>query len=472
MSLKVDQYWIVGRPDLADSLVWQVINWASQSSGWNPTTEQRSKIADLSLELQSKYDSASEGYAAFATEIIDSVLNRIYPYLAQYSKDGNVEISLDRTKSHSRDEGDFIIYDIQAKKSEEEPVDPLEGETIPIDENPFPLPTRIDETTEPIPAGTPGNPYGPMFPGVPFNPYDPFAREPSPYVPRNTEPKKTFDPSGESENDIPISSRPTYSDDDVRSLPVVGVNDRESEIPISGEEEGEGEEDEGEDEGEGEGEGEGKTEEPKEEAVSDELLDLLNKILQEIINQGSLTRDALRETQLTSQGILSEIQAGLENVISTLVSTTSDIASAITNSVKSLVSSIETVFSDTIDGITKGFTGLVAAIGEKLDSMMDTFKTLEWFPSESLSEILHISVGPLDSPYLSVLESLVSTVGFLVDPLGAVSDSIDKQSKNFTDSIETWFSVEPESVQHWICEFFGMAESLKDACPWLGKERS
>lgn len=463
--LTVQTGWIVGTPDSASQLVTQIVTWVTLNTPWVPDESALQDIENLRREVMTAYDIEGEGYCAFATQIVDSVLNRLYPYLIEVSKDTGAKISSSREKALDGDDNQIVKYTLVTTYDEDQPKDD-QGNGLPnIEGNPFPLPTEITPSpVTPIP-GSPNPVYEPLYPGLPYNPLDPLSRESNPYPPRNEQPNVPFTPGDTNVPGSPIQERPTYGEpvEDYRemleSLP------RSGEIELTGspvvdtekppEENQTGEEEETEEE-----------EKDEEEKLPDELIPLLKRILYEIENQGTLTRQALTESVLSILGGMAEQTSALHSGIATseelLGKVIANNAAAEQGILKEILSALE----DAQGASDDTESDLLALLGESLDEVADWIKQ----GLRAVSNAVDSGLDGVKSALASIGGILESGFDALAEAvthgLTAVKDSMAEGNKAWMDWIANAFEFNPDDFSKYLCAFLTEIEKCKE-CGYL-----
>ena len=465
-TLTVETGWIIGTPDSASQLVSKVVGWVTLNTAWNPDEAAWKDIESLRTEIMTVYDIPNEGYCAFATQIIDSVLNRLYPYLITYSRDSGAKISSDRKKGLDAEQTPIVEYTIEAA-FDGEPVNDDNGEPLPnIEGNPFPKPGEIaDSTVTPIP-GTPQPEYSPVYPGLPYNPLDPFSRELNPYPARNEQPNIPYSPGDTNVPGSPITERPTYEAPSDSYIPLIDSLPRAGEISLEGIPKEGSEKEKPNEENPPSEEKPPTEEEPAEPEIPDELIPLLKRILYEIENQGTLTRESL------AAGVLSITASLLDQ----------------SKALQSSMGSAEELLEKVIENNGKAQQGL-------LQSILDELKEAQGEPESTLDSLLSLlgesldEVGELlESGYKAVrnaVETGLETVGNALGAMGslleagfesvsnavengleAVSKKIEKGGADFMSWLGAAFEFSPDDFSKYLCQFLTAIESCKD-CNYL-----
>ena len=463
--LTVQTGWIVGTPDSASHLVTQIVAWVVQNTPWVPDSKALEDIESLRKEMMEAYEIPGEGYCAFATQIVDGTLNRLYPYLIQVSRDSGVRIESSREKTKDEDENPVVKYTINTTYGEDQPEDD-QGNPLPnIEGNPFPLPNEIDPTTVLPIAGSPTPVYSPVYPGVPYNPLDPLSREPNPYPAREDQPNIPYVPGETSVPGSPIYERPAYEGGGTEYGVILDQLPRADEISLEGVTPGEEPEEPEEPEQPGEGEEPEEPEEPEKE-VPDELISLLKRILYEIENQGSLTRNALAESVVSILSGLATQTTALQQGIDSSEALLGKVITNTGEAEQALLKEILSELQESQEEPEKVEDSLLGVLGESLDEIgewiKDGLNAVRNAVDSGLDQVgtaLTSIGGILESGFDAITEAVSNS-------LTALKESITSGNKAVMDWLGTAFEFNPEDFSKYLCAFLTEIEKCKD-CNYL-----
>ena len=465
-AITVKTGWIVGTPDSASQLVTQIISWVALQTAWVPDLEALEDMERLKKEVMENYDIPGEGYCAFATQIVDATLNRIYPYLIELTTERTIRIDSERKKILDADDEQAVEYTLIVTLEETPPTDE-EGDPLPnIEGNPFPLPNEISPTPIVPIAGSPTPVYEPTYPGLPYNPLDPLSREPNPYPAREDQPSIPYAPGDTNVPGSPIQERPSYEQPDESYRELLDSLPRASEINLEGIPNPEGGA-ETPDAGETETPDAGETETPdEEEKIPDELIPLLKRILYEIENQGSLIRDDLTKSVLSILGGMSEQTAALQGTITTTEELLGKVISNNSLTEQALLKSIVDQLKDKQEEPEDALSSLLTMLGEALD------ETGEWIKS-GFKAVANAADSGLDAVQNGlrsiggILESGFDAVAEAVsNGLTSLKESIAAGNKTFLDWLASAFEFNQDDFSKYLCAFLTEIEKCKE-CGYL-----
>ncbi len=465
-TLTVETGWIVGTPDSASQLIEKVIGWVRLNTNWTPDESASKDLDNLKREIMMAYDVPGEGYCAFATQIIDGVLNRIYPYLIEFSAKTGTEIKSDRKKALTEDEIPVIEYTLTSKPGEAAQTDE-QGNPVPnIEGNPYPKPNEISETpVTPIP-GSPLPEYSPVYPGVPYNPFDPLAREINPYPLRSNQPAIPYVPGEPSLPESPITERTTYESPNDGYRELLDSLPRAGEISLEGLPETEENEQNEENEENEENESPPNGEEENEDKIPNELIPLLKRILYEIENQGTETRQALLESVLS---ILDGMKKQTDTLHSGLTNSEELLGRVIENNAeaeRAILKEIQSQLEKAQKEPEETENALLSLLAESLDNVSDWIKS--GFNAvrnaiesglEGVGKSIASIGGILESGFDAVAEAITNSITSLKDSLAA-------GNKTFTDWLSSAFEFNPDDFSKYLCAFLTEIEKCKE-CGYL-----
>ena len=471
-NLTVDTQWIVGEPSKGVQLAEQVENWVTQQTGWFPVESQQREIDGLFEEIRTKYEHGSEGWFAFATEIVDAVLNRLYPYLINYSQDANYKITSDRKEVLTPELDRVIVYTLDGVPSGNPKPDEGESKPPEADSNPFPRPPEIDPSTVPIPPGSPIDPYGPEFPGLPYDPLNPLQREPNPYPPRQEQPNIPFQPGQPVNPDSPIQERPPYQFNENRDLPPVVFPPRSGEIqiqPIPSETtEGEG------------GEpppGEDQTppvtgEENPPPQQGDDISKLLLAILQEIIRQGGLNRSALQDAVLAIQGTIVQQGVTQDEAIQAASELIADSLGNDLDATNYLLTDIKGIIQKAYDDQERIEGELTGTLEKGLTDAVDAAQEIEDALRNRIGDALDDTNSALTDIYNALISGLPAIAENIIGLGETVVSGYLQGVKQTLDFITTATEFNVDDINHYICEFLTALGKIKNECSWFAGKAS
>ncbi|MCK9593789.1 MAG: hypothetical protein M0Q91_17455, partial [Methanoregula sp.] len=421
----------------------------------------------LTQEVLTKYEHGAEGYYVFTTQVVDSTLSRMYPYLVNYAKENYLKIQAGRTEELIDGVQQVVVYTLGVTPAGEEEPEEGEEETPLAPDNPYPLSPEIDPSTVPIEPGTPVDVTPPDFPGTPYDPKHPTRRERSPYVPRTDEPDIPWLPGGWTNPDSPIQrGDPVEVQDRLDRL--IDTLPRAGEVEISfpsTSEPGEGEPSE-EEPSENEPEEGEPTEEQPDESTAD-IEALLQRILDEIIRQGALTRQTILDTVGSLQQTVASVEIGITDTLAAVALWLGDIITNAATEQTVVLTDIKELISDAqsqTDDIIEEDKGI---IGEAIETASE-------FLGDAVDTIGSLISGTLEG-IISVLETIESTIAAGLAALGeGIIDSITgfydiyfQAQEALLKFITDGLTLEPEDINKYLCQFLSAVSNIKNECSWL-----
>lgn len=427
-------------------------------------------IESLTKAILKKYINTNGNISVFAYEIIDSVCNYYYPYFVQYAYDENQEISLTRTEEKNSSGIETIIYEIKLGDDGEGEYDPESGYENPVSDNPFTLPDGLPIAPHPLPPNyTPSNPGNET--GRPtYNPTNEENRESGTGGNRLDEPSLTntgnnnYYPPRQQYNDTNDPIRfPQFSDSE--------LDDRLSELPATSDNEvtlppgRTGNDNEDDDE-----EDENNNENNNNNEIPSDILGVLEKILQEIINQGTLTRQAILNAANQTNDALSEIEKTIEAMEKTLVEAVENSIKSQTDEITGLINSSTKEISNSIDKITNSINESEKSNKSLVDSILTGLSAAIDSSTKLLGEIIDGTGDGIAKAFSTATSLLEITLSGLESATVKVGENILKLGSNVTETVASWFEISEEDFMVWVKKFVEFTLSTRESFNTLKSE--
>ena len=406
-KLLVDDLWIVGEPAKGVQLASSVVQWVRENSGVEYTPEFSNDMDRLLEEVRTKYEHGAEGYYAFATQIIDSVLARAYPYLAKWAASNGKRVRATRKTELIDGVQRFVIYSLVVTDADQPEEGPPTGTEGNIDDNPFPLDPVIDPSLVPADPDSPYDSQPPPFQGLPYDPLNPLRREPSPYVPRGDQSDIPYQPGGWFDPESPIQDgEPGSNESRQPRIDSLLPRANEFDIPLANNSDSNNPPD-------NENpptDGEPPTDEnppPEKPADTSRIESILLAILQEIIRQGSLTRDSIGDAVGALTNEIRGSTITLEQAIEASTNLLADSLDIQTDAVQSTLSEMKGILEKTYAEIQNTETEADSILSDALE-----------LASEFIGDTIDSATGIISV----ILDGIISEISFLGSIIGSGLD--------------------------------------------------
>lgn len=457
-----------------ENTVLNAINIASRFCGGVIPIDKREgvekDIKSLTEEILKKYTNDHGNISVFAYQVIDAVCNYYYPYFAQFAYDENQEISMTRTEQKSTEGLDTILYEIKLGDDGEGEYDPESGEENPISDNPFTLPDGLPVAPHPLPSNySPGNPSNEDG-RPPYNPSNNEDRESVDTGTRLDEPSLTntgndnYYPPRQQYNGTNDPVRyPQFSDSDLdeRLNELPAASNGELDLPPT---RTDGDTNDNNNNGENDNENDGNSEIPS------DILGVLQKILQEIINQGSLTRDAIANAALKTTDAISEIEKSIEALEKFIVEALTESIQSQTDEITEAISKSNKEISESIDKITDAVNESTESSKSIVDSILSGLSTAIDSSSKLLGEIIDSVGDGISKAYSTATSLLEITLSGIESATIKVGENILKLGTNVTETVASWFEVSEEDFMTWVKKFVEFTLSTRESFNSLKSE--